>query len=208
MEDYIEKIDDVVSEEVENGNFDESYYDPEYDKSMEKYEIDIDSLTHVELELVDQEEQSPVDMIASNIKSTVLPSVYAASNGEVMWKKYGNRYFTAKYTRWIGPGYCTLKTENHYNVSSSGITERSADSWVDISVGSFTSVSKPTNKITKKTATSVNSYAHCKTTLSVKFECKGQVVQYDLRERTGIKYLQKDSKNKKIKVKHYWKSLD
>lgn len=37
---------------------------------------------------------------------------------------------------------------------------------------------------------------------------KGIIRTYDLRERTGIQYLKKDSVNKKIKVKHYWKSLD
>ena len=208
MEEYIKEIDNMLSEEIENNEPDETYYNPGCDKTTEIYNLKIDGLTSVELEIVDQEEQAPVCRIASKIRDVVIPSAFAASNGEKLWKEYGNRYFTAKYTRCIGPGYCTMRTENHYKVSSSGITERYGDSWIADSTALFTTVSGPTDIITKKTATSVNAYAHMKTTLRVTMIVNGVVRTYDLRERTGIQYLAKDSANKRIKVKHYWKSLD
>lgn len=207
MMEYVGEIDDIVSEAVENGQPDEEYYDAECDKTTEIYEIEIDGLSSAKLELVDQEEKTPVETVVSKIKEGICPSVFAATNGEEKWKDYGNRYFTAKYTRCIGPGYCIIKTENHYKVGSSGITERYGDSWIADSTSIFTNVSGPTDKITKKSATSAGSYAHMKTSLRVTMSVEGVVRTYDIAERTGIKYIKKDSSKKRIKVEHYWKKL-
>ena len=46
-----------------------------------------------------------------------------ASNGETMWKDYGNRYFTAKATVNVGLGAGSVSLENHYILSAQGIDE-------------------------------------------------------------------------------------
>ena len=45
------------------------------------------------------------------MSSTIKPM---ASNGETMWKNYGNRYFTAKATVNVGLGSGSISLENHY----------------------------------------------------------------------------------------------
>lgn len=208
MMEYVGEIDDIVSEAVENGQPDEEYYDAECDKTTEIYEIEIDGLSSARLEIIDQEEQTAVEEVTSKIKEKVCPSVFAATNGEEKWKNYGSRYFTAKYTRSIGGGFCTVATENHYYVSSSGITEKKGESWIVSSASILTVVSGPKDTITKKTATSAGSYAHMKTSLRVRLDAAGVINgAFDIAERTGIKYIKKDSKNKRIKVEHYWKKL-
>lgn len=135
-----------------------------------------------------------------------------------MWKSYKKdggkkaRYFTAKYKRWIGPGYGVFCTENHYYVSSSGIQERYANNWVDSFVGVTVDVTGKGNTIEDKWAKSKGDDAHIKTRWNLKqtisYEGTAIYHYYTIYERTKIKYLKKDSANHRIKVKHSWCKVD
>ena len=60
----------------------------------------------------------------------LISPAYAATNGEKMWKSYGNRYFTAKITVSVGVGIGTCCLENHYKLNSKGIDENFGDAYV------------------------------------------------------------------------------
>lgn len=69
-------------------------------------------------EYADQDETalSPMQRIPA-----VMPT---ATNGETVWKDYGNRYFTAKTTVTTAAGSGWVSLENHYTLSTNGIDER------------------------------------------------------------------------------------
>ena len=46
-----------------------------------------------------------------------------ATNGETLWKEYGNRYFTAKASVAVSSGNASVSLENHYILSKNGIDE-------------------------------------------------------------------------------------
>ena len=69
--------------------------------------VDLGDGCKVTVEFEDGEDKSPL----ATIKDSIFPPVYAASNGEVMWKDYGNRYFTAKTTILSGIGGCICSLE-------------------------------------------------------------------------------------------------
>ena len=92
--------------------------------------------------------------MVSSVADVLLPSCYAASNGETLWKKYGNRYFTAKKSVLNGIGGAVIKLENHYKVSGKGLDERYGDSYVseNFSIGIEGSISAGNIVISDKTA--------------------------------------------------------
>ena len=66
-----------------------------------------------------------------------IPAVMpTATNGETVWKDYGNRYFTAKATVTTAAGSGWVSLENHYTLSTNGIDERYGVADCDGAVGS------------------------------------------------------------------------
>lgn len=66
-----------------------------------------------------------VDGLTTFIETGEVPAIRPmATNGETMWKAYGNRYFTAKATVVTDVGSVSLSLENHYLLSEDGIDER------------------------------------------------------------------------------------
>ena len=66
-----------------------------------------------------------VDGLSSFITTGTVPIIQPmATNGETLWKAYGNRYFTAKATVTTNAGSISLSLENHYTLSEDGIDER------------------------------------------------------------------------------------
>ncbi|MEG2111557.1 MAG: hypothetical protein RRY52_04495, partial [Anaerovoracaceae bacterium] len=115
-----------------------------------KKTVDLGDGCKVTVEFEDGEDKSPL----TTIKDSIFSPVYAASNGEVMWKDYGNRYFTAKATILSGIGGCICSLENHYTLSANGIDERYGDAYENIgfSIGITGSVSHDNVIITDSTA--------------------------------------------------------
>lgn len=161
------------------------------------YRVEIDPISSVELELKDVEEAD----------GDGGASINSIKNGSSQWKKYGNRYFTAKYTRYIGTGYATLYTENHYNVSEKGLKERYATSWVQHSVALKASIGSIKDSIEDKTATKKGEDIHIKTRITVNISLHGIAQSTTITERTKVKIESIDKKNKRIKVKQSWEAL-
>lgn len=145
----------------------------------------------------------------SNLLSSMLAEpCYAATNGETLWKPYGNRYFVAKKTVLSGIGGAIIKLENHYEVSSNGLDERYGDAYVsfEFSAGITGTISANSPIISDKSArtpgkSNINMYARYPYHFSGKDIASGGGT-YKL--STAIDYLKKDSSGKRIKVKHRW----
>ncbi len=208
---YMGEVDDKAMELLEESTPETIYFCDE-DVEITKYNVKVDELSTVELTITDRPELSVTDKIANEIKSVFVLPVYAASNGEEIWKPYGNRYFTAKYTRYIGTGYITMCTENHYNVSSLGIKERYATSWVHSMVSITGDLSSTGYSIEDEWAkTPGASDAHIKSRVTMKYQTTFAGVtttSYSTYyERTKINYLEKDAANSRIKIRHSWCKL-
>lgn len=203
LESYVETVDNVAADLLESAEpVREKYYAAD-DKTVTVYKVEVDPLSTVELVLTDAEDLSFKDTALNKAKSLFVDECYAATNGETLWKAYGNRYFTAEYSRSIGSGKVVMRTENHYNLSSTGITERYGNTRVQSITGNAT-VSSIKNSIQQKTATKAgNSNVRMLTQYNVNTKSSS----YTFQERTQIDYLAKDTKNKKIKVKHSWKKI-
>lgn len=173
-----------------------------------KVKLDIGDHTEVILEFEDKEDLSVVD----SIKDAIAPASYAATNGETMWKAYGNRYFTAKANVLSGIGGAVLKLENHYKVSANGLDERFGDAYVSFhfSVGITGNISANTPIITDSSArtpgaSDINMYAR------YPYHFDGQGIAASggtYKISTTVGYVQKDATNKRIKVKHSWKTTN
>lgn len=112
--------------------------------------IDLGDGCYAILEVTDKEDLNLSQTIAKNVKSWINPTVYAKSSK--VTKKYGNRYFTASFNVVCGIGGAKIVLENHYKLSSSGITERyGVSSCSSVSLGGTISHGDPV--ITDKTAT-------------------------------------------------------
>ncbi len=167
--------------------------------------IDMGDHTQVILEFEDYEEPSLID----SIKTSIIIPVYAATNGETLWKNYGNRYFTAKATVLSGIGGSTLILENHYKVSSNGLDERYGDAYVSTSfsagvTGSVTPSSPIISDASARTPgkSNINLYAR----YQYNYTSLGYATSAGYYKiATAVDYVQKDATNKRIKVKHSWK---
>ncbi len=203
FEEYIESVDEHAFEYFNEAVPDEEKYNAENDETIMIYRREIDPMTSVELVLTDCEEKSNI----SKIRSLFIEDSYAAQNGDVLWKKYGKRYYTAKYTRWIGPGWMKFASENHYTLSESKIKERYADTWID------TAVSIDANMIS--TGYSLRSAAtregkttgiKVRSTVKVSYVVEGNEanITSTYYEMLKIKFVKDNPKEKKMKVKYTW----
>lgn len=172
-----------------------------------KVEFNLGDHSKVVVEFEDKEEET----LVGSISDSLISSCYAATNGETMWKKYGNRYFTAKKTVLNGIGGAVIKLENHYKVSGKGLDERYGDAYVSehFSVGIKGSISAGNVVISDKTArtpgkSDINMYARFPYEYSADVGGVGAKTGGTIKMNTTVKYLAKNSAEKKIKVKHSW----
>lgn len=205
--DYIKDIDNAAVEYFENAQPVEEKYDEENDTSTIIYRTNIDPLSSVELTLTDCAEKDVTDIVGESIKGIFVDECYAATNGQTLWKKYGKRYYTAKYKRAIGPGYATICSENHYTLSKGRIKERYATTWLD-------SMASVTGDISEKgyslyaDATKPGSSTAIRTRVTFRYNTNPggvAVISYmTIYEKLSIKFVKDDSKNKKMKVEYSW----
>ena len=177
--------------------------DNEYSSCEKK--VTIDDGTDVVIEFEDGEDRS----LLSDVKDKIIPNVSAATNGETLWKKYGNRYFTAKATIPSGIGAGRICLENHYKVSSKGLDERYGDAYVSFSFSAgITGSISPGNPII------TDSVARTEGKSDINMYCRfnflidgGGYANYSVNWKlsTTVKYLKKNASKKQIKVKHSWK---
>ena len=204
---YMDEIDNVAIDYFEKAEPVEKTYDDENDCSIIVYRVQVDPLSSVELVLMDQEESSALNKIGKSIKNIFVDECYAATNGDTMWKKYGKRYYTAKYTRCIGPGYATVCTENHYSISKNGIHERSANSWLD-SMTSLTGEITETGYSVFPDAKKAGETTKIRARITFKYTASVEGIAHNsyatIYENLKIKYIKNDSQNKKMKVKYSW----
>lgn len=172
-----------------------------------KVELDLGDHSKVLVEFEDKEEKTLADSVAD----TLIPSSYAATNGETMWKKYGNRYFTAKKSVLSGVGGAVIKLENHYKVSSNGLDERYGDPYVsfNFSAGITGNITAGSPIISDKTArtpgkSDINMYARFPFQYTTNVGGVGATTGGTFKLSTTVKYVAKNASEKKIKVKHSW----
>lgn len=166
--------------------------------SYGKATIAVDETTKATIQFEDGEEQGVLDKILD------ANSVYAASNGESLWKNYGNRYYTAKVSVQCGIGVANLTLENHYKVSASGITERYGVTGVS-GVSLLGTTKAGGAKIGTKYAKSKDKSASMYATYDINVGVKGVLYgQFTRKLTTKVKYIKLDKKNKKLKVQHNW----
>lgn len=206
IEKYLgEKTEKAVTEmnKIEPDSIMKSMGDGAY-RGEKRIDLGDGSIAIVEFE--DAEEET----IFSSVKDFLIPRAYAATNGETMWKKYGNRYFTAKATILSGIGGCVCRLENHYTLSAKGIDERYGDAYevIGFSVGIHGTVNHDSVIITDKSArtpgaSDVNMYVRFGYNYSA---LDAATVQGSCKLSTTVAFMDIDKTDKKIKVKHSWKS--
>lgn len=138
-----------------------------------------------------------------------IPAVMpTATNGETVWKDYGNRYFTAKATVTTTAGSGWVSLENHYTLSTNGIDERYGVADCDGAVGSTSRLSIDTlgvyitDSAARTVGTSdVNMYAE--------YYVKSLFANHGTLEKkvqleTKIGYTAHNKTTKQIQVKHSW----
>ena len=139
------------------------------------------------------------DVSETNRESQAVNSIQRASNGETLWKEYGNRYFTAKAMLTIsGRTAATFYLENHYKVSAQGLDENygKAEMSGEKCTGEAFGPYVTTESARKAGNSEIGMYARYGVKLSSGTE------YYTL--STSVGYVEKDSANSKIKVKHSW----
>lgn len=204
IKEYVDYVDEKADEIVENSE-PEVICSENGDVVKEVYEADIDDLSSFKLVLEDRPEENLVEEVCSAISGAIIDTANAASNGEEKWKKVGNRYFTAKYTRYIYTGYAVMCTENHYTVTKDyKIKERYGTSWADMWSGLVAYLYDCGHSIEDKWANKVGEDAHIKAHFTVQYKAKGVNEYCTFYERTKIKLLKIDKSNKRVKVKHSW----
>lgn len=172
-----------------------------------KVELNLGDHSKVIVEFEDKEDKTLADSVAD----TIIPSCYAATNGETMWKKYGNRYFTAQKAVLSGIGGASIKLENHYKVSSNGLDERYGDPYVsfNFSAGITGNITAGSPIISDKTArtpgkSDINMYARFPYQYTANVGGVGATTGGTFKLSTTVKYVAKNASEKKIKVKHSW----
>lgn len=200
---FIQEKETEMNDALNDINIDKLMNEDENGDLSGKIEIDVGDGCKVIAEFKDYEEKN----LLSKIRDTFVDSAYAVTNGSSEWKGYGNRYFTASKTMMLGAGYSVIKMENHYKLSSSGITERYGYSSAGGVSANGGAVSAQNPYITDATATTPGK-------LDVNMSCNYTWSEYAVsgvvtasgtwRMDTVVGYVAKDATNKKIKVKHSW----
>ena len=208
MADYIKEIDETAANYFEKATPIKETYNTETSESSAVYRTNIDPLTSVELVLTDrEEEQSQLTSIGKKIKNFFVDECYAATNGQTIWKKYDNRYYTAKYTRSIGPGTATICTENHYTISKGKIKERYGKTWLD-SMASITGdiSDKGYSVYAAATKPGASTGIRARTTFKYKISGAGTSATsyYTVYENLKIKFIKDNPSKRKMKVQYSW----
>ena len=138
-----------------------------------------------------------------------IPAVMpTATNGETVWKDYGNRYFTAKAAVTTTAGSAWVSLENHYTLSANGIDERygvaSAEGLTNVGkevkmdvLGSYI-----TDSSARTVGTSdVNMYAEYLMTM---MSSSVGATEKRIKLETAVGYVAHNKTTKQIQVKHSW----
>ena len=140
-----------------------------------------------------------------HITSSVIKPM--ASNGETMWKDYGNRYFTAKATVNVGLGAGSVSLENHYILSAQGIDENYGVAIANpsgaIPYGTIEANGYVVTDASARTvgASDVNMYGRFKIT---KYGGSVGDIVTEAKLSTSVGYVDHNTSAKQIKVKHSW----
>lgn len=128
-----------------------------------------------------------------------------ASNGETMWKNYGNRYFTAKATVNVGLGAGSVMLENHYILSDQGIDENYGVASV-FEPNTTCSITEKGIVITDRSARSVGSSdVNMHANFKVVYKAGGATTtEQNVKLSTSVGYVDHNTTAKQIKVKHSW----
>lgn len=169
-----------------------------------KTTVDLGDGCTMVVELEDGEDKA----LLASIRDAIFEPAYAATNGEEMWKDYGNRYFTAKTTILTGIGGCVCRLENHYTLSAKGIDERYGDAYekIGFSIGITGNVTHDSVIISDASArtpgsSDVNMYVR----FNWNYNGAGVVaVQGSTKLTTTVGYVDINKTKKQIKVKHSW----
>lgn len=138
-----------------------------------------------------------------------IPAVMpTATNGETVWKDYGNRYFTAKATVTTAAGSGWVSLENHYTLSANGIDERygvaSAEGLTN--VGKEVKMDVLGSYITDSSArtigaSDVNMYAEYLMTM---MSSSVGATEKRIKLETAVGYVAHNKTTKQIQIKHSW----
>ncbi len=169
-----------------------------------KQTIDIGDGCQVIVEFEDGEDKT----LLAKLGEMLIEPAYAATNGEVLTKGYGNRYFTASTTILTGIGGALCKLENHYKLSADGIDERYGDAYASFggSVG-ITGTVTPGNVVITDWhartagASDVNMYARFNWSYS---GANIATVQGSTKLTSTVGYMAYNKMTKEITVKHSW----
>ncbi len=144
------------------------------------------------------------DILKDFISGNVAPISLQATNGETLWKDYGNRYFTAKVSVNVGVGAGTISLKNHYILSAQGIDENyGTASGTPTSGASYIKVGSVV--ITDSSARTVGA-SDVDMDANFKVISKSGIdVNISSRKlSTTIAYISHDYKLNRIQVKHTW----
>lgn len=105
-----------------------------------------------------------------------------------------------------GIGAADVALENHYKVSSKGLDERWGDSYVTHSLSNGGKITAQNPIISDSSArtegkSDINIYARYPWSFKAGFSAQGT-----WKLTTAVKYVRKDAKNKRIRVRHSWKT--
>lgn len=207
LADYIKDVDQSAMEYFETAEPIEEDYDAKNDETIAIYRTQIDPLTTVELVLTDCEEPDYIASVGKTIKKLFIDECYAASNGDTLWKPYGKRYYTAKYTRSIGTGYATIATENHYTISKGRITERYGKTWLH-GMSSITGDIYDKGHSVFPDATKAGTSTKIRTRVTFKYKTSGGGASaysyYTVYENLKIKFVKDNPTKKQMKVTYSW----
>jgi len=186
--------------------------EPNGDSSLSAV-VDIGDGASLSIEYHDVEEPSIVDVLESKLMPIFIDSAYADTMDSIQaidiyqyyegYKDYGNRYYTATYRLIYLIGHMTIITENHYNISSAGLKERTGKTMHDF-WGYFADV-RDSWAITDATANKVGYDINILGTVtydrtSEVFPPLGPVY---LQQDTRVKLLALDKINSRAKISQY-----
>ncbi|MCR5666178.1 MAG: hypothetical protein K6G01_05060 [Eubacterium sp.] len=163
--------------------------------------INIGDGCYIYVKCEDCEEASVVSDIGQSIGKLLFTNAYASTKSSKVTKGYGDRYYKVTFKVYIGSGGGSIELENHYKLSSSGITERYGVSGAT-AVGYGISLSEAEPIITDKYATKVgasDTNMYCKYKYSSNVEGVTTTGTYYI--NSSLKYLSKNASKKTITLK-------
>ena len=131
-----------------------------------------------------------------------------ATNGETVWKDYGNRYFTAKATVTTAAGSGWVSLENHYTLSANGIDERYGNANAGASAAMETKIEIDVLGI-NITDSSARTIGASDVNMHAEYLMRGSggsagPAQKTIKLETAVGYVAHNKTTKQIQVKHSW----